>query len=107
MFRAASVGDAWVIYQGMVGQFGLEMTWPEAQQVTRESIAMTVIAVLVVMLEPRVAQVKPRDWRVSNRQGASVSALAIWSTPTVLLIGGAAVLKLAEQSFSPFLYFQF
>ena len=42
MFRAASVGDAWVIYQGMVGQFGLEMTWPEAQQVTRESIAMTV-----------------------------------------------------------------
>ena len=108
MFRAESVGEAMLIYQGMLGVNGWEFAPSELGQVTRESLLITVIAALVVSIEPFATRKRPAQ-RPRPYRGRSPlqNSLAIWTTPGVLLIGAFAVLKLAEQSFSPFLYFQF
>ncbi|WP_370229296.1 MBOAT family protein [Cognatishimia sp.] len=107
MFRASSVPEAWQIYQGMVGLNGLELTLTEARLVSRESLLVIVIAALVVCLEPSIS-VRPQRRHPTRRYAAPQGqTLAIWVTPGVLFVGAVTVLKLAEQSFSPFLYFQF
>ena len=108
MFRAEGVGEAMLIYQGMLGVNGWEFAPSELGQVTRESLLITVIAALVVSIEPFATRKRPAQRPLPYRGRAPLqNSLAIWTTPGVLLIGAFAVLKLAEQSFSPFLYFQF
>lgn len=108
MFRAEGVGEAMLIYQGMLGVNGWEFAPSELGQVTRESLLITVIAALVVSIEPFATRKRPAQRPRPYRGRAPLqNSLSIWTTPGVLLIGAFAVLKLAEQSFSPFLYFQF
>lgn len=107
MFRAGSVPEAIALYQGMAGLNGLDLSLTEARILTRESLVVTVIAAFVVCLEPNIKARAPR--RAPGRRAVTPEGglLAVWVTPSVVLIGAAALLKLAEQSFSPFLYFQF
>ena len=107
MFRAATVPDAASMYAGMAGLNGIELTFEEALTITRESLVMTVLAAFVVCLEPNIVARPTRRDAGSRHATPQGQTIALWVTPTVLLIGAAAVLKLAEQSFSPFLYFQF
>lgn len=112
MFRAAYVGEAFEIYGGMIGLNGLIGDHTVWLSVTRESLALAGLAVVVVFAEPHISaalraaqpgigQVQSDGTVVANPTMQVVNALA------VLLIGTVTILKLAEQSFSPFLYFQF
>ncbi|WP_258546727.1 MBOAT family O-acyltransferase [Loktanella sp. D2R18] len=112
MFRAAYVGEAFEVYGGMIGLngiFGDPTVW---MSITRESVALTALAVFAVFAEPytwnalsneRNAMLQPNV----DGTAAVVPVALVLQTIAVLLIGTVTILKLAEQSFSPFLYFQF
>jgi len=112
MFRATHVGEAFDVYGGMLGLNGLigdPVIW---MSMTRESLVLALVAACVVFIEPRIDGIMAkRSMPVSDvpSGGAAVLAnsLQLAATLAVLLIGTVTVLKLAEQSFSPFLYFQF
>ncbi|MEM6323802.1 MAG: MBOAT family protein [Pseudomonadota bacterium] len=110
MFRAETVSDGFAIYQGMLGFNGLigdPLLWLE---VTRESVGLALVAAIVVFLEPHL-------WRFYARDGGALQPvegpaplslpMQVVTTAAVLMIATLTVMKLAEQSFSPFLYFQF
>ena len=112
MFRAAYVGEAFEIYGGMIGLNGLIGDPTVWLSVTRESLVLTALAVIVVFAEPRISaaieangtgmtQIHPDGTAVAN------PTVQVLNTLAILLIGTVTILKLAEQSFSPFLYFQF
>ncbi len=113
MFRATHVGEAFEIYGGMIGLNGLIGDPAVWASVTRESLALALLAAFVVCLEPRVDA-----YLAAHKQGGSAQISAdgtvvlntgvqLAATISVLVIGAVTILKLAEQSFSPFLYFQF
>ncbi|RVT82573.1 MBOAT family protein [Rhodobacteraceae bacterium CCMM004] len=110
MFRAESVGQGAEIYAAMLGVNGWIGDAALWDQVTRESLAFATLAVLVCVIEPRAETLlAPRGGPGIRADGTAVGVdmrQALLSTGLVL-IGAFAVMKLAEQSFSPFLYFQF
>jgi alginate O-acetyltransferase complex protein AlgI len=99
MFRATHVGEAFEVYGGMIGMNGLIGDPAVWASVTRESLALALLAAFVVYLEPRIDV-----YFAAHNQSGGVQLAA---TMAVLVIGAVTILKLAEQSFSPFLYFQF
>jgi alginate O-acetyltransferase complex protein AlgI len=112
MFRATHVPEAFTIYGGMFGFNGLEGDPNVWGAVTRESITLTLLAGLVVFVEPRMhaffTQPTAAGLQVSPDGAAVLAPVSqLLATLSVLLIGAVTILKLAEQSFSPFLYFQF
>ena len=112
MFRAAYVGEAFEIYAGMVGLNGFVGDPTVWLSVTRESLTLAIIAAGVVFVEPRLhaafGEGQSGGLQVQGDGTAAVNpAMQLLLTSTVLIIGAMTVLKLAEQSFSPFLYFQF
>lgn len=111
MFRAAYVGEAFEIYAGMVGLNGFIGDPAVWYDVTRESIMFMFLAAFVAFAEPHLhaALTQPKTDVDIRSDGTLVAAPAmqVVLTLAVLSIGALTVLKLAEQSFSPFLYFQF
>lgn len=106
MFRAPTVGQAFEVYGGMLGLHGLDLSPEAALAMTRESVAALAICLAVTALEPRA------NFFASRRlvpQADGTLTIANTLVPSLLATGLAAVaiLKLSEQSFSPFLYFQF
>jgi len=108
VFRAATLADAGAIYGGMLGLNGVAMAPEVALQFTVESVAALGLCTLAAALEPWLKQVAAARMVAPGHGGGQVTALNT-VVPTVLVTGLAAlaVLRLAEQSFSPFLYFQF
>lgn len=123
MFRAVNVSQGMEIYAAMFGANGI-MGDPDLWlSVTRESIGFTCVAILVVALEPRLEGLghywqgngpepsAPGHGGNSSSHGVTVpdAGLSAQIALSFLVFGIAAftILKLAEQSFSPFLYFQF
>lgn len=111
MFRATHVGEGFNVYAGLFGFNGLMGDAELLYAVTRESISFALIAAAVVFLEPRVfayfskeGDVVLRDDGSAVATGSMVQALGVVAAG---VFGALAILKLAEQSFSPFLYFQF
>lgn len=112
MFRATHVGEAFEVYGGMIGLNGIMGDPAVWMQVTRESLALALVAAIVVMLEPRIdAFMADKGAGTPQVRGDGTAVLAapmqMLATLSVLLISIVTILKLAEQSFSPFLYFQF
>ncbi len=118
VFRATDVSQAFAVYGGMIGMNGLvgdPLLW---LSVTRESLALALVAACVVFIEPHLHaafSAPPGDAltvradRAPAGGGAMTNGMAMQlaTTMAVLVIGTVTILKLAEQSFSPFLYFQF
>ncbi|WP_422049399.1 MBOAT family O-acyltransferase [Shimia sp.] len=111
MFRATSVSEGVGVYAGL---FGFNGIWGDAAlyyEATRESVSLALIAILVVFLEPRIFGHFSQSPQPIVSHGGTAAAVVNWSqvlgTLGALLCGTLAILKLAEQSFSPFLYFQF
>ena len=117
MFRGTTVTEGFEVYAGMFGANGLTGDPALWMDVTRESVALALVAAVVVFLEPHIHDYFSRPVKnapVSHdgtviveghaAQGALMQAVSVVA---VLAIGVLTVLKLAEQSFSPFLYFQF
>ncbi|UWQ17943.1 MBOAT family protein [Jannaschia sp. M317] len=109
MFRAEHVGQGVEVYAAMLGANGWMGDAALWAQVTRESVALTAVAALVCLAEPRLWAWAGRDQTPGVRpDGTAVLPLVQGAVSLGLIgLGAFTVMKLAEQSFSPFLYFQF
>ncbi len=106
MFRAANLTQAMGIYSGMLGLNGIGTTPEIALVITTESLLFLMLGIAVTAVEPRLNALASVRLQPGPTGGLTVLNTVV---PTVLMIGlgTLAVMKLAEQSFSPFLYFQF
>lgn len=106
MFRAANVTEAIGVYQGMLGFNGFGNPPEIALAITTEGLLFLMLGIAVTALEPWLNRTA-----ANNLHPAEASTLTVMNAlvPSVLMIGLGTfvVMKLAEQSFSPFLYFQF
>lgn len=106
MFRAANVTEALGVYAGMLGLNGFSSAPDVALAITSESLLFLMIGIAVAAAEPRL-----NHYAATRLQPGSAGALTVRNAlvPSVLMVGLGTfvVMKLAEQSFSPFLYFQF
>ena len=105
MFRAIDPAQAGGIYAGMLGLNGWATDPGLALAMTRESLIFLAFAIAYAACEPRLnrfarTHLDPRDTAL-NWTNAVVPAVLMSVLATVTLM------KMAEQSFSPFLYFQF
>ncbi|MHA6345152.1 MBOAT family O-acyltransferase [Roseivivax sp. CAU 1761] len=107
MFRAASVPEAGSVLAGMAGLNGIALGGAAALEMTRESLVFLALALLVATVEPAFRRAVRTTPGVSMGGGAVTLANTLLPSAVITLIAGLTVLKLAEQSFSPFLYFQF
>jgi alginate O-acetyltransferase complex protein AlgI len=112
MFRAIDVGQGFEIYAAMLGANGWAGDQALWLDVTRESVALMIIAIFVAWAEPHIAGFLADAPQASLMQrGSGPAAISTTSqlalSSCVLAVGMLTVLKLAEQNFSPFLYFQF
>ncbi len=100
-FRAAGAEAAWRVYGGLIGLNGVALTALASWQLSRFELAVLLVAGGLIFAAPvvkaRLARtaVEVQPWLVVTTQVAVV----------VLFVSG--ILRLAAQSFSPFLYFQF
>lgn len=106
MFRAATVTEAWDVYRGMLGLNGIWTAPYVALSITTESLVFLMIGVAVAALEPRLNRAAATRLQPDPIGRQTVMNALV---PTLLIngLGVFTVMKLAEQSFSPFLYFQF
>ncbi len=110
MFRAEDVTQGFELYAAMLGANGWIGDPALWQQVTRESVAFACIAALVCVIEPRIWRLYETGGPTAQADGTATRGGVLVQaavTSALMLVGAAAVMKLAEQSFSPFLYFQF
>lgn len=106
VFRAENISDAFAMYQGMLGLNGLLPSPDFIANVTFEHLSFIVLAVSVVFLEPYVMKSSVGTLQVSPDGTATLNrSLAFSLSMTFLMV--LSIAKLSEQSFSPFLYFQF
>jgi alginate O-acetyltransferase complex protein AlgI len=103
MFRAASVDNALGLYAGMLGWNGLAA---EPLSIPREALVFLAIGIGYAAFEPTLNRLAAGH--LSPGPGAPLTLLntALPVLP-MLLLASVTLLKLAEQSASPFLYFQF
>jgi alginate O-acetyltransferase complex protein AlgI len=108
MFRAADVGEAMAFYGGMIGRNGFAIPFDIALHITRESLVIMALAILICGMEPFGRDLVRRRYYVAS---GPAGTLALTDTLVPALVTSAifalSVMRLAEQSFSPFLYFQF
>jgi alginate O-acetyltransferase complex protein AlgI len=105
MFRAADPAQAGGIYAGMLGLNGWVTPPSLALQITRESLIFLTLAITFAAYEPRLnrfaaAYLAPHEAALGWVNTVVPAAL-------MSLLATMTLMKMAEQSFSPFLYFQF
>ena len=111
-FRAEDMTQAMDVYAGMIGLHGLAIPLDLALQISSESLMLLVLAMVVAATEPQLnALSRQMYFNPSQPQigGAATLTAATSLLPTLIIsvIGVISIMKLAEASFSPFLYFQF
>jgi alginate O-acetyltransferase complex protein AlgI len=108
------------VWSGMLGLNGADISFDIAAQITTGGLLLLALSVAVAALEPRLnalghrlyfptqnvfpASTGPAGGEVAMPLTAATSLVPVTVLGSILLI---SVMKLAEQSFSPFLYFQF
>ncbi len=104
MFRAESVSSALQIYEGMLGFNGFGMSDRIIVDITGFSLMVLVLAVAFTYIRPWFFEFreKAKD-KVKKTKGYRIW----WVELSVILLFILAVTRLAEQNYSPFLYFQF
>jgi alginate O-acetyltransferase complex protein AlgI len=119
-FRAVDMSGAVDVWSGMIGLNGFGIPVNILAEMTAGGLLLLALAVLVAALEPRLndfgrrlyfptqnvfpAPTGPAAGVVAQPLTATTSLVPVALLGTLLLI---SVMKLSEQSFSPFLYFQF
>ncbi len=105
MFRADSVSQGFGFYQGMIGQNGFAMRDDMAWQVTTQSLAFLTLGWLIIFLQPKFMEFRQKieGEVVMFTTGYKKPLIAISAVVLFIL----AVMRLAANSYSPFLYFQF
>jgi alginate O-acetyltransferase complex protein AlgI len=114
VFRAETVPAAFTIYGGLTGLNGFALRPEYLVGLTQDSFLFLALSIAMVALEGRIADLF-RDTRAPDAVGpggqavlsqtANLKVLASSLLLSALMV--LSVAKLAEQSFSPFLYFQF
>lgn len=94
VFRASEVGSALSIYAGMVGLNGWAITPEIAWQIRPSELALLVVGAAICFM-PLLTKWNPNKMAAPAQTG-------FYTVLTVL-----AVSRMASQSYSPFLYFQF
>jgi alginate O-acetyltransferase complex protein AlgI len=107
MFRAPDVGDAFRMYAGMVGLNGLPIRPETAWMVSREAVTLLAVAIAIVIAEPRLRQAWGEPQVMVGPDGAAVATTSLVRAVALSGLAVLCLMRLADQSYSPFLYFQF
>ncbi|WP_018855432.1 MBOAT family O-acyltransferase [Rhizobium sp. 42MFCr.1] len=107
MFRADSVADAFALYGGMLGQNGLGIRADTLLDITHEAMLTLAVACFVVAIEPMMGSLRQTNIAAPAGDGAAVMRQPIVMPLLLSLLATVTILKLAESSQTPFLYFQF
>ena len=111
-FRAADMTQAMDVYAGMIGLHGVAIPIDVALQISSESLMLLVLAIAVAATEPQLNAISrqmyfnPSQPQIGGT-GTLTAATSLLPTFLISVIGVLSIMKLAEASFSPFLYFQF
>lgn len=103
MFRAENPLQAGGIYAGMIGLNGWAIA-PELQ-ITRESLIFLILAIAFAAHEPRLNRLAATH--LTPNEAALGWMNTVLPATLISLLAIVTLMKMAEQSFSPFLYFQF
>ena len=124
-FRSVDMTQTVEMWSGMIGLNGVGISYDILVQISRESLILMSLGIVVCAFEPRLNALARRIYYPGNTAldmsagrpvptgAVAVGALPLTAGTTVLPVTLLAMLlllvlmKLAEQSFSPFLYFQF
>ncbi|WP_108483102.1 MBOAT family O-acyltransferase [Oceaniglobus ichthyenteri] len=109
MFRAENVGQGFEVYAAMLGANGWVGNPALWLEVTRESLAFTCLAVVICIVEPRAWTLfeARRDFAIRPDGTVAIPMVQGAVSLGLIALGVFTVMKLAEQSYSPFLYFHF
>ncbi len=100
IFRAANVGEAWRVVEGMVGANGWALGEAFSWQVTGLEVATLIVGVGIIYLAPWWRTLL---WRAPEPRQGALQTVHLLVLPLFIL----GIFQLSAQSFSPFLYFQF
>ena len=94
------------VYRGMLGLNGIALPPDVTLALTTEALVFLALGIAVTALEPRLNRLAATRLQPGPAGGLTALNTVV---PSVLMVtlGTFTVMKLAEQSFSPFLYFQF
>jgi alginate O-acetyltransferase complex protein AlgI len=109
-FRAHTMGQAFDVYGGMLGLHGFAIPMDLAVQISHESLVLLALAVVVAALEPRLNAWAKAGYfpdAMPNGNGVLTATNTLLPSLGLAAIAVLSLMKLAENSFSPFLYFQF
>jgi alginate O-acetyltransferase complex protein AlgI len=102
MFRAPDIAVALDMYRGMVGANGFAIRPELSWQIANEGLVILIVGLAIIVIEPFASNLTiARNEDIIRERIGTIKALA------VCVLAMVAVLRVAEQSFSPFLYFQF
>jgi alginate O-acetyltransferase complex protein AlgI len=102
LFRSPDFGTALDFYAGMLGQSGFAIRPEVDWQLSRESIAILVLAIVIIYTEPSLRRAVSERQLATSPGTASQMIAAVTGAVAIL-----SVLRISDQSYSPFLYFQF
>jgi alginate O-acetyltransferase complex protein AlgI len=108
-FRATGMGQAFDVYAGLLGLNGTTLAPDIAVQITSEALTLLILGIGLAAAEPSLNTLGRQTWFIPlpGPDGALTATRSLLPALTVTVIAALSVMKLAEQSFSPFLYFQF
>jgi alginate O-acetyltransferase complex protein AlgI len=118
-FRSIDMTHAVDMWSGMLGLHGNQVRYDILAGISRESVILIGVGTLICAFEPQLNALARRVYYPGNNAldlpdtGGPTGAIPLTASTTVLPVALLATLlllvlmKLAEQSFSPFLYFQF
>jgi alginate O-acetyltransferase complex protein AlgI len=106
MFRSPDVATALDFYSGMLGQQGFGIRQDIAWQISRESLSVLAIGVALVFMEPSLRSLWVPKLQIDG-SGAAVMSVGLGRALAMSALTVLILMRLAEQSYSPFLYFQF
>jgi alginate O-acetyltransferase complex protein AlgI len=117
-FRAADMTQALDVYAGMIGLHGFGIPLEVALQISRESLMLMFMGMVYCATEPQINALARQTYFVpggavrevggaDTPAGTLTAATSLLPVAVISLIGVLSIMKLAEASFSPFLYFQF
>jgi alginate O-acetyltransferase complex protein AlgI len=102
MFRAPNFGVAFDMYSGMAGLHGFGFRELAMMQLSGEGLFVLMLGIALIILESRLA--KPE---IPSHAELKVKAAFVCPAFATSALAGLCLLRISEQSFSPFLYFQF
>jgi alginate O-acetyltransferase complex protein AlgI len=90
------------MFEGMAGMNGFAMHPQTALLISLEQLVVLAIAIVLVYLEPKI-----RNLSIPDLATLRMTPIRFGSAFPVASLAVVSVMRIAEQSYSPFLYFQF